>query len=252
MNEASWYRTFFDERYLRQYAPALTKELSERQVDHVIDRLALDPGARVLDLACGHGRHSIRLAKRGYVVTGLDLSEVFLERARADAGTAEVDVHWVRADMREIPFEDEFDAAINLFTAFGYLEDDGEERKALEAVRRALVPGGCFLLETIHRDNLVGRFQKRMFERYDEDDVVVLHENTLDLGRGRVDDRVTLIEQGEMREERFTSVRLFTVPEFRRLFDEAGLELEAFHGGLDGSDLTLESRRLVLIGRKPS
>ena len=156
MSETAWYRTFFDAFYLRQYGPVFTDAVSERQVDLMIDRLGLEPGARVLDLACGHGRHAIRLAARGMRVTGLDLSEVFLERARDDARAAGVDVRWVHADMREIPFEDEFDAVVNIFTAFGYLEDDAEDARVIDAVARALVPGGAFLLETIHRDNLVG------------------------------------------------------------------------------------------------
>lgn len=250
MSETPWYRTFFDAFYLRQYGPVLTDELSERQVDHVIDRLGLEPGARVLDLCCGHGRHAIRLARRGMQVTGLDLSDVFLERARADAKAAGVKVRWIHGDMREIPFSNAFDAVVNLFTAFGYLEDDEEDLRACRAVAGALTPGGAFLLETIHRDNLVARFQPRMFERHEEEGVFVLHENTFDLQRGRIEDRVQVIERGELFPERRTSVRLYTVPELRRLFDAAGLTLEQACGGLAGDALTLESPRLVVVGRR--
>ncbi len=251
MTGAAWYQTFFDEFYLRQYGPALTDELSERQVDEIIDRLGLEPGAKVLDLACGHGRHAIRLAQRGMEVTGLDLSEVFLERARTDAQAAGVDVRWVRADMREIPFEGEFSAAVNIFTAFGYFEDDEEDARVFSAVSRALAPGGRLLLDTIHRDNLAGRYQSRMFERYEEEDVLVLHDHTLDLVSGRIEDRVQVIEKGELLPERRTSVRLYTVPEYRRMLEAAGMELEAAYGGLAGKPLTLESRRVVVVGRKP-
>ena len=252
MSETAWYRTFFDAFYLRQYAPALTDELSERQVDWLIDLLGLEPGARVLDLACGHGRHAIRLAGRGMRVTGLDLSEIFLERARDDARAADVDVRWVRADMREIPFEAEFDAVVNVFTAFGYLEDDAQDQRAIDGVGRALAPGGAFLLETIHRDNLIARHQARMFERYEEDGVFVLHDHTLDLVNGRIEDRVQAIERGELFPERRTSIRLYTVPEYRRMLEAAGLVLERACGGLEGAPLTLESRRLVVVGRKPA
>lgn len=251
MGETAWYRTFFDAFYLRQYGPALTDELSERQVDQIIDLLDLEPGAKVLDLACGHGRHAIRLAARGMEVTGLDLSDVFLERARQNARDAGVGVRWIHGDMREIPYENEFDVVVNIFTAFGYLESDEEDLRVCRAVARALQPGGVFLLETIHRDNLIARHQARMFEHYAADDVYVLHEHTLDLVNGRVDDRVVAIEKGEMFPERQTSIRLYTVPEYRRMLETAGLALDRACGGLGGDPLTLESRRLAVVGRKP-
>ena len=251
MSETAWYESFFDEFYLRQYGPGFSDALNERQVDLMIDRLGLEPGARVLDLACGHGRHAIRLAQRGMRVTGLDLSTVFLERAKADATAAETDVRWVRADMREIPFEAEFDAVVNIFTAFGYFEDDAEDARVFAAVSRALVPGGTFLIETIHRDHLVGCFQPRMFERYEEADVFVLHDHTLDLVNGRVDDRVQVIERGAMLPERRTSVRLYTLPEYRRMLEAAGMTLEAAYGNLAAEPLTLERHRLVVVARKP-
>lgn len=252
MSETAWYRTFFDAFYLRQYGPVFSDAVNERQVDLMIDRLGLEPGARVLDLACGHGRHAIRLAQRGFQVTGLDLSEVLLERARDDGEAAGVAVRWVRADMREIPFEAEFDVVVNIFTAFGYFEDDREDARVLQAVARALVPGGRFLLETIHRDNLVGRYQPRMFEHHEADDVYVLHDHTLDLVNGRVDDRVQVIDRGTLLPERRTSVRLYTVPELTRMLDGAGMMLEAAYGNLAADPLTLESHRLVVIGRKPA
>src|SRR2546421_15037 len=81
------------------------------------------------------------------------LCELFLERARAAAGGRGVDVRWVHGDMREIPFAAEFDAVLNLFTAFGYLETDEEDQKVLAGVQKALKPGGRFLMEIIHRDS---------------------------------------------------------------------------------------------------
>src|SRR5207248_11796274 len=90
---------------------------------------------------------------------GQDLSEVFLDRARADAEARSMEVNWILGDMREIPFVDEFDAIINIFTAFGYLESDAEDQRVLHQVHKALRPGGRFLLELMHRDALVRGFQ---------------------------------------------------------------------------------------------
>ncbi len=108
MDENPWYKTFFGEDYLRIYS-FLTPERTEREVDGIVRLLDLPPGSAILDLCCGHGRHALALAKRGYRVTGQDLSEVFLQRAQAEAEAQGVQVRWLQSDMRKIPFESEFD-----------------------------------------------------------------------------------------------------------------------------------------------
>src|SRR3954453_7471400 len=100
MSPLPWYQQFFGPDYFRIYA-GFSPEGAARQVEQIVERLEPPAGARGFDLCCGHGRASIPLAARGYRVTGLDLSEHFLERARADAAAAGVEVEWVRADMRD-------------------------------------------------------------------------------------------------------------------------------------------------------
>ena len=119
MSDHAWFKSFFGEDYFEIYRDAFPAEHTAAQVDGIVALLGLDAGARVLDLACGHGRHAIPLAKRGFDVTGYDLSEVFLERARADAEAEGVTARWVRGDMRELPFDGELHAVINIFTASG-------------------------------------------------------------------------------------------------------------------------------------
>jgi ubiquinone/menaquinone biosynthesis C-methylase UbiE len=104
-----WYVKLFDEDYLRYYTAGLTPELTHKEVDFILARLALEPGAKILDLCCGHGRHAIELARRGLTVTGQDLSAAALARARENARQDAVEVRWVQADMRQIP-DGEFDA----------------------------------------------------------------------------------------------------------------------------------------------
>ena len=101
----------------------------------------LRPGMRVLDLACGHGDLANRLAGRGGQVTGLDSSEVFLDRARPDAAAAGVSVEYVTGDMRQLPWTGRFDRVVNWSTAFGYF-DDAANRAVLDGIVRALRPGG--------------------------------------------------------------------------------------------------------------
>lgn len=249
MTTSPWYIDFFGHDYLRIYRPFLTPERTEREVEALVKLLALPPGSKILDLCCGHGRHAIPLAQRGYEVTGLDLSEVFLQKAREDAAAQGVSVRWVRSDMREIPFQDEFDAVINMFSAFGYLEDEGEDLKVLRQVRRALKPGGLFLMEIVHREALIRRFESRSWH-YGEDGILVLEERCFNLLTGRNQVEVTLIHPNGRRKVYYHAMRIYSLTELARLLQEAGLTVEATYGGLEGGELTLDSQRLVILARK--
>jgi SAM-dependent methyltransferase len=244
MSEAPWYQTFFGEAYLRIYA--FPPEWTERQVEGIVTLLALPAGSTILDLCCGHGRHAIPLAQRGYQVTGQDLSEVFLQQARAAADAQRVQVRWVHGDMRRIPFENEFDAVINIFTAFGYLESDDEDQQVPVQVHKALKPGGLFLLEIIHREGLMCRYAPFGVQRHD-DGLIVIEERHFNLLTSRNETRVTMIDPGGQRTEYVHAVRLYTLTELVRLCTAAGLQVQAHYGGW-----TAVSSRWTATGRSSS
>ena len=249
MTDRPWYETFFAEDYLRIYADRLTPERTLQDVQGILGLLSLPAGSRVLDLCCGHGRHATPLAQRGYHVTGLDLSETFLRRARADALAQRVRVRWVRGDMRRLPFSLQFDAVINIFTSFGYLPSDDENQGVLQQASENLRAGGLLLLETMHREALVRDFAASEISRR-QDGLLVLEERRFDLLTGRADVRVTMLRNDGRPTQYRHSVRLYTLTELAAMLRSTGLELEAYYGGLDGSPLTLDSRRLAILGRK--
>jgi SAM-dependent methyltransferase len=220
MNADSWYHAFFDEDYLRLYAPVLTEERTAAEVDGIVSLLGLPVGSAILDLCCGHGRHAIPLARRGYLMTGQDLTALFLERAAADARPARAAVRWVQSDMREIPFRDEFDAVINIFTAFGYLESDHEDLNVLRQVHKALTPGGLFLIEVIHRDNVLGRHRAHYIRRHD-DGTIEMDEAEFDLLTSRDNVLTTIVSPDGSRRERRRSARLYSAAELRRMLAAA-------------------------------
>ncbi len=246
MADTAWFESFFREDYFEIYRDAFPVERTLAEVDGIVSLLDLEAGARILDLACGHGRHAIALARRGFDVTGFDLSEVLLDRAKTDAQTQQATVRWVRGDMRELPFEDEFDAVINLFTAFGYFEDPQDDFETLRGIREALKLGGRFLLEAVHRDGLPARFQPQTVERT-SNGTIVSRERAWDLARNLIAEDVTVIRPDGTRTEYTTSVRVRSLHELLALAREAGLEATACYGGLDGSALHLGSHRLVLV-----
>lgn len=144
MSPAPWYVTTFNEDYLALYSDHLETR-TQRELAGLKKLCPLSSGARILDLGCGHGRHSIELARRGFRVTGVDLSTLFLDKARQ----ACQEVRWLQKDMRQITFVEEFDAVVSLYHAFGYFAQDSENQRVLQAIYRALVPGGYFLLDLI-------------------------------------------------------------------------------------------------------
>ena len=250
MSTTPWYKTFFGEDYLRIYTPFLPPERTAREVNGIINLLNIAPGSSILDLCCGHGRHAIPLAQRGYSITGQDLSEVLLGRARAEAKSQGIQAHWIQSDMRTSPFENEFDAIINIFTAFGYLETEEDDTQALQQVHKALKSNGLFLLETVYQPKVMRSFTPHSIIRY-EDGLIVLEERYIDLLTSRNEVRISMIHPDGRRTEYHQSMRIYTLTELLHMFTSVGLDLQIYYGGLDGSPLSMDSR-LVVVGRKAS
>jgi SAM-dependent methyltransferase len=247
--DADWFEDLFDEDYLRFAVDRFPAEASAAEVEFLVSALGLSEGSRVLDLACGHGRHSVELARRGITVTGVDLSQPSLELAAATAAEAGVEVRLERADMRRIRFEREFDAVINMFTAFGYFAQEADDRLVLERVAAALVPGGALLMEVGNPVSVFARFEARGWHEL-SDGTIMLEERVYDAARGRFETCWTFTSGGERREHRF-SHRAYTAPELAAMAGAAGFAVEQLWGGLDGSDLEMSSRRIVMLARRP-
>jgi SAM-dependent methyltransferase len=247
LDERPWYIDFFDDDYLRAFLPVLPDERTAAEVNGVVGLLRLAPGARLLDLCCGHGRHAVPLAQLGYRVTGLDRSRRLLDRAAARAATRGQRVDLVAADMRRLPFADSsFDAVVNLFHAFGYLEDEAADERALAEVARVLAPSGRLLQEVANREALVRGWRDSEVLRAGAG-LVVLQERTLDLRTSRELTCWTWLHPDGRRTTRQASIRLYTLTELAAMLARAGLELEAVHGDLDGGPLELDSSFLVTL-----
>lgn len=251
-SQTPWYSEeagFFGPGYLKKHGDNLTQEKTLAEVDFLEKTLALKKGAKVLDCPCGHGRHSIELARRGYNVTGQDLSGFFLEEAKKAAKRAKVSLRWVKGDMRELSFENEFDVALNLFTAFGYLESDDEDQKALNAVVKALKRDGKFVLDVINRDHIVRTYREKDGQQLSDGSVVVT-ERKFDHATGRNIEKQIWIWKNGKREEFSLLVRMYTVAELAAMFRKAGLTLKEMYGSHFGDPLTFDSKRYILIAEK--
>ena len=247
--DPEWYRSFFGKDYLDVYGHLLTEESSQAEAEFVIRALALEPGDRVLDLCCGTGRHAVPLARAGLEVTGLDMSEEYLGQARSAAREAGVKVRFVQGDMREIPFRGEFDAVVNMFTAFGYFDDDADDQRVTDGAAAALRAGGRLLLDLLNRDWVAANYV-RSESRECPEGTVYTEQRSFDPVAGRNHVEFTITSPCGAQRKVSHHIRLYVATEISRMLDRAGLTLERSYGGYDGSLLSVATRRMIVVARK--
>ncbi|MCX6761291.1 MAG: class I SAM-dependent methyltransferase [Candidatus Moranbacteria bacterium] len=240
---------FFGRGYLKEYSNYLTKERTLTEVNFLEKTLQLRCGDKILDCPCGHGRHSIELSRRSYNVTGQDLNSFFIQEAKKEASHLKTAPHWIKGDMREIPFEDEFDVALCLFSSFGYLENDNEDQKFLNQIAIALKENGKFVLDVINRNRFIRLYKKRRWKQL-HDGSIVISENNFDQITGRnLEKRVRIWKNG-MREEVSHFVRMYTIPELVVMLRTAGFVPYQTFGDYSGEPITFFSKRYIFIAKK--
>lgn len=242
-----WWRDYFDPSYLRRYI--FEREQTVAEVLMLRDLLPEAP-ADLLDVACGQGRHSIPLAQAGYTVVGLDASETLLAHGRAAAAIEGVELTLVQGDMRAIPYVACFDAAINMFTAFGYFEDEAENRAVLEGIARALKPGGLLVMELMHRDRVVSGFREADWYELDDGTVVWVRRH-FDAVRGLLTSVDRWRGPDGHEEERYHRMRVYTATELDGMLRSAGLVPTAWYGSINLHAFSAEAPRMIVVARRP-
>lgn len=145
-----WYESLF-ENYARKYDSECYTQGTAGECDFLEAELGKDTNLHILDVGCGTGRHSIELTKRGYQVTGVDLSESQLMRAREKAEEAGLDIRFLKHDARALPFTSDFDAAIMLCEGgFPLMETDEMNFEILKGVTQALKKPGKLIFTTLN------------------------------------------------------------------------------------------------------
>ena len=235
-----WFESWFGEEYVALYPHRDTAD-AERAVEMIEQHAASPRGSRVLDLACGGGRHS-RLLSQQWRTTGLDLSPPLLRLARKQAPGAE----FVRGDMRVLPFRrGTFAMVVNLFTSFGYFDDDRSHLRVIEEVGRVTAPRGIFVLDFLNTEHI-----RETLVPYDETviggTVVEQRREISDDGR-YVTKRICIRDGSREFTER---VRLFEKDELSRMMEGSGFRVTSVFGGYDGSPLTDWSPRVILFGTR--
>lgn len=222
-------------------------QLAVRETELLVKLLKLNPGASVLDLCCGPGRISIELARRGFEVTGVDRTVLYLSEARRRAKQEKFEVEFVRSDMRRFVRPRAFDACINMFTSFGYFEDQADDLKVCRHVLRSLRPGGRFLIQAAGKEWLARNFQPSDWR--EEAGTFILEQHKVAPGWTGLENRWVLIRKGKVREFRFF-LRVYSGVELRDLLLRAGFAKADIYGGLNAEPYDHNSRWLVAVARK--
>jgi len=232
--------------YLFTYRDDLTDERSDAEVASLVKLLELSSPMKILDLACGFGRHANRLAALGHSVTGVDYMPGFLALARQKAAEMGVQVDYRQGDMRQVSFREEFARVLLLFTSFGYFEDS-ENELVVENMARALQPGGCLMFDIPNRDVILKDLPPA--DVIDKGGDLLINRFSFDVLTGRFHNRRIVIRNGIRKDKPF-SIRLYNATEISHLLKRAGL-VDYKLLGEDSQPLSANSRRIVVIASKP-
>lgn len=241
-----WFKDWFsDEIYLKLYSKRNEVE-AEESITAIQKFVPLFQHDKVLDLACGAGRHAICLAKRGIDVTAVDLSDTLLLTAKTDAILQNVDIKFIKADMREINFENEFKVVCQIFTSFGYFENNEDNKKVVEKVRKALKPSGYYVLDIMNKNfiekNIVPE-TIRTVENYE-----VIERRSIE--NNYVVKKIFINSETETKEYE-ERVRLFSYTEIKDLLQDCSMTPIKFIGDYKGSEFDEnESERMIVISSK--
>ena len=219
-----------------------------KDAEQILTLLNLQPGATILDLGCGIGRHAWEFAKRGYRVTGVDRTAEYLDRAKARASEQDTEVEWVQDDMREFRRDKSFDAVVNLLTSFGYFADAADDRKVLSNIFATLNTKGVLLMDIMSKEVLARIYRERDWHE-EPDGTILLEERRLTNDWNQLDIRWLILKENQRKEHRF-SLRLYSAAELSALLAGVGFAHVDVYGSLAGAPYDHEAQRLVLVARK--
>ncbi len=225
--------------------PETRIEKAEEDILSVLSLCGIEKGD-VLDLCCGPGRFSIPLARMGYSVTGVDATDFLLNIARNRASIENVEVEWIKEDMRRFLRSRSYDLVMNMFTSFGYFQDHSDNMIVLENVNESLRQGGKFVIEVMGKETLASIFQPVTDTETDEG-LLLIQRHTIESGWNRIANDWLLIDNDSVLGRWKFSHWVYSAAELKNMLQEAGFSNLEVYGNLEGSPYNSESGRLVAV-----
>lgn len=227
------------------------RERTKREILFLIKILHAKKGAKILDVCCGTGRHSIALAQMGYHVTGIDISKVYLAEANKRNKNVNTPVRFLNMDMRKISFKNELDVAINLFTSFGYFPLKSDDAKVLKNIFSALKPGGLFVIETANGSFIKKHFLPKNWSIL-SNGTIILENSELLKNKDGIRTTWTFLDKNGKKRKMVSFTRLYDKKKMTKVLKMSGFQIIKYFGRLDGSPYnSLKSTRLAIVARKP-
>lgn len=254
-----WWRTLFNALYLKTDGDVVENGSNTvRDIDMVVAAAGLVPGDRVLDICCGQGRHAIELARRGFTgVVGVDRSRYLVRLARRRAREAGLDVTFHEGDARKVRVPESGFACVTVMgNSFGYFEQEEDDLKVLQAVKRALRSQGTLVLDLADGDWLKDNYERRSWEWIDGEHLVC-RERSLAADQRRLISREVVVhaERGVIADQ-FYAERLYSRTQIDELLTAAGFDAIRFHDEVvsdsaRNQDLGMMARRILITARAP-
>jgi len=254
---STWYEDFFHGVPLDLWRQAIPPEHTTAEADFLVKTLRLDPGSHLLDVPCGNGRLAFELAKRGYRVTGVDISEEFIEEARSSVIRLDKDqppataggsdsVEFVLGDMRRIEGEAIYDGTYCFGNSFGFLEYSGME-SFLRGVARALKPGARFVIETgMAAESILPKFEAESLHQIGDIHMTIKERY---LAEESCVDSEYIFERNGKTESRKAKHWIYTAGEIRRMLERTGFEVSELYGSTKCDPFVLGADELFVISR---
>lgn len=247
--ETDWYRKIWtldirDQSWVEQ---------TTQQVDFMIMQLGLRGNERILDLACGFGRHALELARRGFSVVGVDITPAYVDFARQQAEMEKLDAHFLCADIRDLPFEQEFDVVLNMADgAVGYLETEEENLKIFRVISQALKPGGRHFMDIMNGNYAQSHFPCKLWDagekgltlsnfEWDSESKTLIY-GQMDFLYGSIMEK-PLMEEGN-------PIRLYSLGEIATIFSGLGMKVNRSFADFKGRPSSDNDIQLLVCSQK--
>ncbi len=221
---------------------------AKEEVTSLLSLIKQKEPCRLLDQACGPGRHALEFARRGFDVTGVDRTAQYIDEAKKRASSENLEAQFNCEDMRTFKRPKAYDLIVNLFTSFGYFEDPADDRSALEMVHHSLSDNGTFVLDLAGKEILARVYKERDWSREDDGTLLIV-ERELRENWSWIVNRWFIVKDGQTHEYTF-SHRLYSAAELTSLLREVGFMKVQVHGSLKGGPYDHRANRLVIVAKK--
>lgn len=252
-----WFTKWFNTRdYLDLYKHRDTKDAA-KILKLLFSNVSIPKGTKILDLACGSGRHSLLIAGKGYNVTGIDLSQYLIGKAKEklkDEYSGSRDrLSFEIGDMRRIVHKNEFGLVVNIFTSFGYFEKHSDNVKVIKSISAALKKNGWFLFDFLNKDYLVKHIVPFDIKKENKRIIVQLR----NIADGFVEKNIFILKNDNtpgsypVLKNYKEKIRLYSLIDFRHMFSTNKLKIVRVFGNYDGAKfIKSKSERLILLAQK--